>query len=459
MSDKQASATSRPRGIVEGFFGPPWSHSSRMNMIEFMSRSGFNSYIYAPKDDPWHRELWREDYPKQQASRLARLISHCGSLGVDFCWALSPGLSIKYSSPAHFKELLGKMLSVANLGVKTFALFLDDIPEEIQNAADKKKYPSLAHAHADLANKLNAEISLARPGSSLIFCPTAYFGAEPVPYTLTLGERLHPSIGVFWTGPQVVSPSITAAHVRQITKTLRRKPLLWDNYPVNDYNRSTLNIGPLRGRDPKLPSLLAGYYSNPMNEAQASRIPLLTISSWLNDPKGYDPEKAFKTAVAQTCGPAAVKPMKTLAEYCGADVLDGQPRPAPDESLNSVLSGGSPAKLLREINRLENIHSELKASVKDKKLLADLAPQARRLERTAKALNLALQARGASPGERNKILKKLIPLARTLRARHRFISNAIAVQELIFLLIKEIDPNTTIENWTQNELFVKGIMN
>jgi len=46
----------RRRGIVEGFFGPPWSIEQRCAMFEFGAKHAMNTYLYAPKDDPYHRE-------------------------------------------------------------------------------------------------------------------------------------------------------------------------------------------------------------------------------------------------------------------------------------------------------------------------------------------------------------------------------------------------------------------
>ena len=36
------------RGIVEGFFGPPWSTAQRKRMFEFGAARGMNTYLYAP---------------------------------------------------------------------------------------------------------------------------------------------------------------------------------------------------------------------------------------------------------------------------------------------------------------------------------------------------------------------------------------------------------------------------
>src|SRR5262245_22210526 len=62
------------RGIVEGFFGPLWSMAHRKAMFKFGAVRGMNTYLYAPKDDPYHRERWTEPYPRNQWRALLQLI-------------------------------------------------------------------------------------------------------------------------------------------------------------------------------------------------------------------------------------------------------------------------------------------------------------------------------------------------------------------------------------------------
>ena len=64
------------RGIVEGFFGPLWSMAHRRRVLEFGAERGMNTYLYAPKDDPYHRKRWRVAYPRRQWRELQRLIRH-----------------------------------------------------------------------------------------------------------------------------------------------------------------------------------------------------------------------------------------------------------------------------------------------------------------------------------------------------------------------------------------------
>lgn len=44
------------RGTIEGFYGSPWTHAERMDQLAFYGEVKANTYVYAPKDDPYHRD-------------------------------------------------------------------------------------------------------------------------------------------------------------------------------------------------------------------------------------------------------------------------------------------------------------------------------------------------------------------------------------------------------------------
>ena len=50
------------RGVIEGFYGRPWTFAERVDALRFLADVGMNAYVYAPKDDPKHRAAWREPY-------------------------------------------------------------------------------------------------------------------------------------------------------------------------------------------------------------------------------------------------------------------------------------------------------------------------------------------------------------------------------------------------------------
>jgi len=67
------------RGIVEGFYGKPWSHSARLDAISFLAPRGLNAYVYAPKDDPKHRADWRVPYDAGERAAFGELVRRHGS--------------------------------------------------------------------------------------------------------------------------------------------------------------------------------------------------------------------------------------------------------------------------------------------------------------------------------------------------------------------------------------------
>ena len=115
------------RGTVEGFYGPPWTHQDRMDQLAFYGDVKMNTYIYAPKDDPYHRERWRDPYPPDKLAQVQELIRQAAAHHVKFTFALSPGTSICYSNPADFQALQAKLQVMYDSGVRDFSVPLDDI--------------------------------------------------------------------------------------------------------------------------------------------------------------------------------------------------------------------------------------------------------------------------------------------------------------------------------------------
>lgn len=126
-----ASASPIPlRGIVEGFYGTPWSQSDRLDMIDFCQQEKLNAYIYAPKDDPYHRSKWREPYPQDKLTELSDLIAAAKRQQVKFIFAVSPGLDISFAGEQGQNDRLAmqeKLNAMYDLGVRDFAIFFDDI--------------------------------------------------------------------------------------------------------------------------------------------------------------------------------------------------------------------------------------------------------------------------------------------------------------------------------------------
>jgi hyaluronoglucosaminidase len=288
------------RGLIEGFYGPPWTQAERLDLLAFAAAEGFNTWVHAPKDDPYHRKLWREPYPDAELERLGKLAAEATRLGVDFAYAIAPGLDLCYSKESEWNALLAKIDQVRSVGIRSFQLLWDDIEHTLNCPEDEALYgheerPSAA-AQAPFTNRFAEELD--QP-SSLVVCPMGYAGTGDSPYRRIFGERLDPDVLVYWTGPEVVSIGISREALDLAVERFRGHELVvWDNYPVNDFEPTKLFLGPLRGRDPRLAEgRCAGVVANAMVQAVPSKLPLATIADWLRDPEGYDPDASFQRAL------------------------------------------------------------------------------------------------------------------------------------------------------------------
>jgi hyaluronoglucosaminidase len=295
------------RGVVEGFYGQPWSHRARLDLLSFIGARGMNAYVYAPKEDAKHRAQWREPYDNTEHARFRELITHSHDAGVTFGLAISPGLDIDYGNDDDRATLLAKLQPFADAGVRWFLLLLDDIPTA----------PGLAGRQVAIANWLLDALRDQRPDVDLALCPTEYVGMRATPYLDVLGAELHEAIDVMWTGPTVCSATIGAADARAWSEAVGgRRPLIWDNYPVNDgAMEPSLHVGPYRGRDADLADVTAGILCNPMRHAYASQIALATAADFLRAPDEYDEGVSWSRAIDDVGGAHAV-PLRTLATAC-----------------------------------------------------------------------------------------------------------------------------------------------
>jgi hypothetical protein len=230
---------------------------------------------------------------------------------VDIWYAISPGLDMVYSSDADYLALMNKMEAMITLGVRNVALFVDDVPESLIHDQDKDTFSNLAEAHVFIGNKLYNDLN--KRGIRLALCPTTYTNAwGDRAYIITMGELLNPNIPIFWTGTDVVVGEITGQQAKEWGELMQRHPLIWDNFPVNDFDTNRVFLGPVEGRDARLASYTQGILANPMNQAYASMIPLATLSYYVADPENYEPEQALEKALRELYPPSAIPHIRVI---------------------------------------------------------------------------------------------------------------------------------------------------
>lgn len=310
------------RGIIEGFYGNPWTVDERRRLLSALSDRGMNSYFYGPKDDPFHRDRWDELYGENDADTLKTLISIAGENLMDFRYMLAPGLSIRYSSSEDREKLHAKYAQVMGFGVKKFGLLLDDLESAELYEEDARVYPRQVDAHIDLVNDVYDHITGLDKDASLIVCPTQYWGRTNQEYLTALGRGIRQGCELFYTGPYICSDELTCDFARQFYADTGKKLIWWDNYPVNDMEMvDELHLRPVSGREKGLGACCEGLVSNPMELAESSLVPLLTVADYLWNSSAYDPAESRSEALAQVC-PGYEKEVCVLSELCYKSCLE-----------------------------------------------------------------------------------------------------------------------------------------
>ncbi|QLG10306.1 beta-N-acetylglucosaminidase domain-containing protein [Deinococcus sp. D7000] len=283
-------------GVIEGFYGRPWTPAQRGRLFARMAAWGMDTYLYAPKDDRWHRQRWREPYPAAEATALQELAADARQHGLRFVYALSPGLDLDWADEGDRRALAQKLRSVQGLGVEHFALLFDDIPY----AADRA-----AQAGAQVAATHHVMDALWPGGQTglLLFCPTEYCAerAQPSvagsPYLHVLGDGLRPGVEILWTGPQVVSCEISVEGIVEVNRVLRRRVLIWDNLHASDYTLHRLHLGPYAGRPLELRQQVAGILSNPNNPLEVNTPGLFSLADYAHAGPDWTPEDSLNRAL------------------------------------------------------------------------------------------------------------------------------------------------------------------
>ncbi|KAG7270066.1 hypothetical protein CRUP_012067 [Coryphaenoides rupestris] len=169
--------------------------------------------------------------------------------GIEFIYAISPGLDITFSNQKEVSTLKRKLDQVTHFGCKSFALLFDDIDHNMC-PADKEVFSSFAHAQVSLTNEIFQY--LGEP-ETFLFCPT---------------------------GPKVVSKDISVESIEEVSRILRRAPVIWDNIHANDYDQKRLFLGPYKGRSTELIPRLNGVLTNPNCEFESNFVAIHTLATW-----------------------------------------------------------------------------------------------------------------------------------------------------------------------------------
>jgi len=287
-------------GIIEGFFGRPYSWAERADMVRALKPVGYGFYLYAPKADAHLRRRWREPYPDTELEALAGFAKACWDTGVRFGVGLSPYELFLGFDAAAKDALAAKLAQLDSLGLTDLGVFFDDMKGDL---------PELAERQVEIVHWIAERTAAGR----LIVCPSYYtddpvldrvFGRRPVSYLEDLGLGLDPAIQLMWTGEEVCAREFSPGHLARVAEQMRRKPFLWDNYPVNDGPRMSrhLHLRAFTGRPASIGPEIAAHGVNTASQAVLSRIPALTLAESYAQGADYQYGAAFERAAQAVLG-------------------------------------------------------------------------------------------------------------------------------------------------------------
>ncbi len=300
-------------GIIEGFYGDPWTWEQRHALLPFLAEHGFRFFLYAPKADHGLRSRWRQPYAN--LAPLHEFAAACKAHGIQFGVGLSPlGLHAEYEATGR-DTLLQRIEELGHFD--WLGLLFDDMKGDL---------PDLAKTQGRIVTEVQQHTD-----AKLLMCPSYYstsaildkvFGQRPERYLEDLGQALPQDVDVFWTGPKVCSTAYPVDHLKAVSQQLGRKPFLWDNYPVNDGPRMCkhLHLRPFTGRGPQVRENCSGLAVNPMNQVWLSRLVMASLGACLDGVPADALDALLPADLA-----AAIREDTALLQDTGLDNLDTGP--------------------------------------------------------------------------------------------------------------------------------------
>ncbi len=366
------------RGSIEGFYGLPWGQKGRISQFKFYGKYKLNTYVYGPKDDPFHgfSNKWRDPYPSDKAAELKELVQVAKDNKVNFIWAIHPGADIR-NWDEDKKACVKKFEMMYELGFRSFAVFFDDVGGT----------GAQPEGQVEFLNYVNREfIHKKKDVTPLIMCPTAYSGRGGR-YHDVMGAKLDKDIGIMWTGDTIVS-DIRTNSLKELNSHIKRPAFIWLNFPVTDYVRHALFLGRTYGVDKDSLQHMQGFASNPMDKPEASKIALFSVANLCWNAKAFDSEKTWKDSI-RIMYPKCADAMQTLANHNS----DGGPSvhnyrreeskeiaPTIEKLLTMCRNGekvsGTPefARVEAEFEKISRAGSKIRIGVNNPALLEEIGP-------------------------------------------------------------------------------------
>ena len=350
-----------------------------MNLMKDTSEYKMNTYIYAPKDDPYHRLSWKELYPEQEAKQIAELAKAGAENNFNFCWTIHPGATLQFTDE-DFDALINKFEQLYSLGVRQFGVLFDDT-DDWRNGQKQ----------AEWINKIDTEFVKAKGDVAPMIVISARYNSAWGPnmdrYFKPFMQTLHDDIQVMWTGHATMSNvSKEVFEWPKVQTGVDKDVAVWWNYPVNDYCDSRILMAPLHNLNQDLDNV-SGFFSNPMNQAEASKVALYSIADYTWNTDAFDYMKSWETSIEKFVPEVKEEFMRFASNTCYLKDDGGASGPfeydeswylsekidALKEAMKNGQSAVKPAKdLLEEFKLIVSDYESITSKVTNKNLLGEI---------------------------------------------------------------------------------------
>ena len=246
-------------GYIEGFYGKLLSWDERIRILKVLHDFNFNTYFYAPKEDPFHRFMWRKRFSSSWIRGFKKFARKAKEYKIQLIAGISPGLDFQYQNEylvnitkkkekTDFEILISKLKQLIEFGSQNVAVLLDDIPENLVDVDELKSSEGSVHSH--LINNISKKLSM-----PIYFVPRIYaceIEHKNCNYMHDVFSNLDKKNSIFFCGKNIVEKSIQKNFFSEKLNTKKHEIIYWDNLYANDYCPKKVFLGTWYKRNPKL---------------------------------------------------------------------------------------------------------------------------------------------------------------------------------------------------------------
>lgn len=384
----------RDRGIIEGYYGVPYSAEVTKDLFRFMARYKMNTYMYGAKSDPYHSRYWAEPYPteiseeqknigflSQDMLREITEVSHATK--VNFIWAIHPGVAFTDAADENVNSrIMDKFESMYGLGVRQFGVFVDDVGVPYDDPTLKL----CADRLTDLQNRIDARWNVSGAAPSDTVKPLNYV-PQLYAYSWTSWDNARKFFKSLSATPDKINIYITGRAVWTVPNNedldvvrdfLGRSTGWWWNYPCNDNDMTKLFPMDIYSnfRDERHIDNMARLEAlkdertliiNPMQQGEISKITLFSVADYSWNNNAFNNERSWSASLAAVVGKENETSLRLLAPYLRyfdtdalklevnyykESVKEGRPRPgALIEKLSAVNTACHALKAMKDSDK------------------------------------------------------------------------------------------------------------